>query len=65
MLVHLGFTATPAPTGFPRPAVILGREIAPISSCYEMSAGEIEVHIDAQKTVGERATTKRSPGNWF
>ena len=65
MLVELGFRETPARTGFPTPAII-NREPIGVDSAYGVdSKAEIEVYIDTRKTVGERATTKRSPGNWF
>ena len=64
-LVWLGYVAPPERLGFPCPTVIRSREssVAPVSY-GDYTAGEIEVNIDYHKTVGERATTKRSPGNW-
>ena len=64
-LVGLGYRPPPEKSGFPCPAVIRSREpsIIPVGHGAE-TAREIEVAIDHRKTVGERAITKRSPGNW-
>ncbi len=65
-LVELGYTPPPERLGFPRPTVIHGRKlfITPVGYGAE-TLEEVEADIDHRKTVGERATTNRSPGNWF
>lgn len=65
MLVDLGFQAKPAESSFPCPAVITSREPLRVPGGYGAETkAEIEAEIDFRKSVGERATTKRSPGNW-
>ena len=65
MLVSLGFEAKPVRSGFPCPAVIGSRERLTTSVGHMLETREeVEATIDAFRSVGERATTKRSPGNW-
>ena len=66
MLVALGYKEEPARSGFPSPAIIAGRDqdTATDPAYGVETKDEVEAYIDVQKTVAERATTKRSPGNW-
>lgn len=66
MLVELGYTEKPVQSdGFPCPAIICSRELSTIPIGYGAETkAEVEAHIDFNKTVGQRATTKRSAGNW-
>ena len=64
MLVSLGFKETTIRTSFPCPAIISWKPPASDSTSHLEGKAEIEQYIDSRKTVGERATTKRSPGNW-
>lgn len=66
MLVRLGYKEKRVQSGFPCPAVISSRE--PPTTFFGYGAEtktEAEAHIDLHKSVGDRATTKRSLGNWF
>jgi hypothetical protein len=64
MLVGLGFEAEPARAGFPCPHVIRSREPVPIGPSHMLETQDhIDAAVDMRKTVGERATGKRSPGN--
>ncbi len=65
MLRELGYQAPPKKSGLASPAVIISREVSydGLSAMVETRT-EIEAEIDSRKTVGQRSTTKRSPGNW-
>jgi hypothetical protein len=66
LLVELGFKAQPTRTGFPCPAIIHRRESTSMDGAsYLESKDEIDGYLDLRKSVGERAVTKRSPGNWY
>lgn len=65
-LVSLGHIYPPKKEGFPCPTIIRSRE--PFSTsvgCGAETAEEVAADIDFCKSIGERSTTKRSPGNWF
>ncbi len=66
MLVSLGFQEKPTNEGFPTPTIIASRNLnTKADSAYGVETkADAEAYIDARKTVGERAATKRSPGNW-
>jgi len=64
MLVSLGFKETPIRMSFPCPGIIHSKPKVAESTSHLEGKAEIEQYIDSRKTVGERATTKRSPGNW-
>lgn len=64
MLAGLGFKQPPKKSGFPCPTIINSREPYTGSVGYVETKEETEAYIDNHKTVSERATTKRSPGNW-
>jgi len=66
MLVELGFRAKPARIGFPCPAIINRHQVATMEGAYGVETrDEVDAYLDLHKSVGERSTTKRSPGNWF
>lgn len=65
MLVSLGFEQEEIQEGFPCPTVINSRELSTTPLGYGAETlEEIAADIDYRKTIGERAATIRSSGNW-